>query len=141
MKIIMETKPTQIEIDFLEKKLLKYNSARIPGYSYEDVVIKLINNSNSLIAGLHGTIGGGWFYIASLWVEKKFRKKGYGSKLLSTAKKIGISKKCIGIYLYTYSFQNPSFYERHGFKQFGILDNFCEKESKIFMKKRLCSSS
>ncbi len=50
-------------------------------------------------------------------------------------------KKCYGIYLYTYSFQNPGFYEKFGYHVFGTLENFCNNHSKIYMKKILKSQN
>jgi ribosomal protein S18 acetylase RimI-like enzyme len=137
MKILTEHNPAEHEIEFLENKLFQYNRRRIDGYEYNDIIFKVVDDANTIIAGIHGQIGGGWLYIASLWVDKKNRNQGIGRKLLIQAQEYAVQKKCVGIYLYTYSFQNPEFYEKIGFHVFGELENFCGYNSKLYMKKQL----
>ncbi|MCP4119101.1 MAG: GNAT family N-acetyltransferase [Desulfobacteraceae bacterium] len=137
MEIILESDPGMEEINFLEQQLLQFNCAQINNYSYENFIIKAIDDSNSITAGIHGQIGGGWLYIASLWVRGDLRGQGAGKKLLSLAEERGIEKKCGGVYLYTYSFQSPGFYEKSGYEVFGTLEDFCGNHSKLYMKKRL----
>ncbi len=137
METITEFNPSSIETDFLEKKLFQHNCNEIKNYNYEDFIIKSVNEQNAIIAGMHGQIGGDWLYIASLWINKKFRKQGLGKRLLDQAESIAIQKKCYGIYLFTYSFQSPDFYKKFGYHVFGTLENFCKNSSKIYMKKIL----
>ena len=135
MKIIFESKPGEKEIAFLEQKLYNFNCSQVDNYSYENFIIKGINNSDSIIAGIHGQIGGGWLYIASLWIDENHRGKGIGKKLLFLAEKAASERNCYGAYLYTYSFQSPRFYERFGYSIFGKLENFCGESTKYYMKK------
>lgn len=137
MKLITEFNPPINEIDFLEKKLLQHNCLEIKNYSYEHFIIKLVDDANSIIAGIHGQIGGDWLYIASLWIDERFRLQGLGKKLLAKAEKIAVKEKCFGVYLYTYSFQSPEFYKKYGYHIFGTLENFCHDNSKLYMKKKL----
>jgi len=137
MKNIFDYNPSREEINFLEQKLLQFNCSKVDKYSYENFIIKTIDNSNSTIAGIHGQVGGGWLYIASLWVNEFHRKQGIGKKLLFLAEERGIKKHCCGAYLYTYSFQSPKFYEKLGYEVFGTLEGFCVNQSKLFMKKNL----
>ncbi|WDP91406.1 MAG: GNAT family N-acetyltransferase [Desulfobacter sp.] len=135
MKIITEFNPPSHETKALEEKLLRHNSRRIEGYGYEEVIIKVMDDCRALAAGIHCTIGGGWMYIASLWVHEKHRQRGTGTDLLKRAESIAQEKNCVGIYLYTYSFQNPGFYEKRGYRIFGSLEQFCHDHSKLYMKK------
>ena len=48
-----------------------------------------------------------------------------------------INRGCHDVYLYTYSFQEPTFYKKLGYQVFGQLDNFPNGHSKLFMKKVL----
>lgn len=137
MKIITEFSPPLNEIEFLEKKLCQHNCKKIENYSYEQFILKAVDDFNSIFAGIHCQIGGNWLYIESLWIDKKYRSQGLGKELLSRAEKIAIEKKCFGVYLYTYSFQNPGFYQKFGYNVFGTLENFCNENSKLYMKKIL----
>lgn len=137
MKILTEFNPTENEIDFFEQKLYQYNLQKIDGYAYENFILKSVDDTDSVIAGIHCQIGGRWLYIASLWINEKLRNQGIGRKLIAQAQEVAIQKKCVGIYLYTYSFQSPQFYEKFGFRVFGELENFCNGNSKLYMKKNL----
>ncbi len=137
MKIYTEFNPSKNEIEFLEKKLFQYNYGKIENYSYEQFILKAVDDSDSIIAGIHCKIGSNWLYIESLWVDKRHRSEGLGKELLTQAENIASAKKCFGVYLYTYSFQNPGFYQKFGYSVFGSLENFCNENSKLYMKKIL----
>ena len=137
MDIVFIESPTQKEQQYFEDKLLGFNESKIDGYSYDNFVYKIIDDSNLMIAGINCEVGGGWLYIVSLWVEKSDRGKGLGNELLSAAERKAVEKGCHSAYLYTYSFQSPEFYEKNGYSAFGKLDNFCGDHEKLFLKKRL----
>ena len=137
MEIIFEFDPSSEEVDSIERKLFQFNSSKIDNYSYENFVIKAVDDSGSLIAGLHGQVGGGWLCISSLWVNEKYRRQGLGKRLVSLAEETAIKKECHGVYLYTYSFQSSTFYEKLGYRIFGTLENFFNNHAKHFMKKSL----
>lgn len=137
MRIVFESKPSQKEIAFLEDELFGFNRSKIGHYSYEDFIAKAVGDSGAVIAGLHGQVGGGWLYIASLWVDEGHRGKGLGKKLLDLAEKTASEMRCHGVYLYTYSFQSPQYYEKLGYRVFGALERFCGEHTKYFLKKRL----
>lgn len=135
MKFITDLNPSEEEMTFLEDKLFEYNGTKIDGYAYENIIIKSVDDDNTLIAGIHCQIGGNWLYIASLWVEETYRGQGIGKQLLIQAESLAAQKKCQGMYLYTYSFQNPEFYKKLGYTVFGTLENYCKNHAKYYMKK------
>ena len=100
MKIITNFNPPFKETGFLQNKLFHYNCEKIENYSYEQFIVKTVDDSNSIIAGIHCQIGGNWLYIESLWVAERYRSQGLGKDLLDKAEKIAIKKKCFGVYLY-----------------------------------------
>ncbi len=137
MNTIFIESPTQEEQQFFEDKLLRFNESKIDGYSYDNFIYKIIDNFNSMVAGINCEIGGGWLYIVGIWVAEHHRGKGYGEKLLAASEKKAVEKGCHSSYLFTYDFQAPDFYKKKGYKVFGKLDKFCDNHAKIFMKKRL----
>jgi GNAT superfamily N-acetyltransferase len=137
MKIVLESKPSEAETAFFEQALFDFNCSKVGDYSYEDFTIKAISSPDSIVAGIHGQMGGGWLYVASLWVDENHRGNGLGTQLLCLAEKTASGKKCHGAYLYSYSFQSPQFYEKLGYRIFGELELFCGKHTKYFLKKRL----
>jgi ribosomal protein S18 acetylase RimI-like enzyme len=57
--------------------------------------------------------------------------------LLAEAERIAQERGCIGAQLDTMSWQALTFYERHGYSVFGVLDNFPPGHRKYFLKKSL----
>ena len=137
MKIIQTSSSNDDEAAFFEAKLLAFNASQVDGYAYENILFKAVDKDDTVIAGIHGQIGGGWLYIVSLWVAADYRGEGLGQRLLRMAEKSAVAKNCQGAYLYTYSFQSPRFYERCGYRIFGQLENFFGPHAKYFMKKTL----
>jgi ribosomal protein S18 acetylase RimI-like enzyme len=121
----------------IEKEIYQFNFSQIGKYKYEPLSICARDKNNKIIGSLIGTIGLNWLYIDMLWVAKKFRGSGLGTKIINKAESEAKKKSCIGIYLYTYSFQSPKFYEKLGFVKVGELTDFPFGHQKYFMKKQL----
>jgi ribosomal protein S18 acetylase RimI-like enzyme len=129
--------PSTDDIDFLENKLLEHNCQQVDDYAYEHFIIKSVDDDGEMIAGLHGQLGGGWLYIAHLWIDAGHRGQKLGQTLLAQAEAIAVDRACVGIYLYTYSFQSPAFYEKQGYRVFGTIDPFFGGHAKLYMRKML----
>ena len=109
VNILLCEEPSKNEVDRLNDLLLEYNQSKIRGYSHNHFMIRLEDELNEMIGGIHCLVSGGWLYIDSLWVNESLRNKGFGKKLVLLAEEEAIKRACIGVYLYTYSFQNPEF--------------------------------
>ena len=79
--------------------------------------IMLRSKSGALFAGLHGYTWGGYCEIKSLWVAQEYRGNGLGSDLLDSAKREAAKRSCSRMLLTTHSFQAPTFYARHGYRE------------------------
>ncbi len=130
-----EFNPFTEDIDFLEEKLLEHNCRQVDNYAYEHFILKSVEDDGAMVAGLHGELGGGWLYIAHLWVDAGSRGQGLGQRLLAQAEAIAVERQCVGIYLYTYSFQSPAFYKKRGYRVFGAIDPFFDEHAKLYMQK------
>ena len=129
--------PDPNELKFLDDKIFENSFMKIGQYSYEKMVLLFRDINLNIVAGLYGHTGLGWFYIDVLWVNENFRSKGLGTRLLEAAENEAINRGCYDVYLYTYSFQKPKFYENLGYQVFGQLDNFPIGHIKYFMNKAL----
>jgi N-acetylglutamate synthase-like GNAT family acetyltransferase len=137
MNIVLDKTPSKEDVNQLNQRLLEYNQSKVPNYSYDDFIFKLEDETKHMLAGIHCIVGSGWLYIAGLWVKDSLRKEGFGKKLVDMAENEAKKRGCIGIYLFTYSFQSPEFYEKLGFNEFGSLNNYAKNHSKIYMAKLL----
>ena len=77
-----------------------------------------------------------WLFVNWLWVAAPYRRTGEGSRLLLAAETDAREAGCRGVYLDTFSFQAPKFYEKLGFREFGRIADFPEGHSRIWLMKR-----
>jgi GNAT superfamily N-acetyltransferase len=73
------------------------------------------------VAGLLCSRHWNHLFISAVFVDKSERGKGVGRQLLLKAEELALQEKCTAFYLDTFDFQAPGFYEKLGFKVFGIL--------------------
>ena len=76
-------------------------------------------------------------FVKTLIIDIDYRKKGAGSFLLAKAEEFAIANNCHSLWLDTFSFQAPSFYEKHGYQMFGQLSNYPDKHKRFFYCKKL----
>lgn len=76
-------------------------------------------------------------YIDSLCIDENYRGIGLGSKLLAEIEKTAKDKGCYLIHLDTFDFQAKEFYEKHGYKLFGVLENCPKEHCRYYLKKEL----
>jgi len=88
-------------------------------------------------AGLRYLTAFEWLFVHLLWVAAPYRSQGIGARLLSEAESVAREKGCRGAYLDTFTFQAPEFYRRHGYQEFGRLDDFPPGHARIWFTKRL----
>jgi GNAT superfamily N-acetyltransferase len=140
-KLNYEINPDPKDLQFLDDKIFENSFLKIGKYSYQNLAFFFREKTLKIVAGLYGHTGLGWLYIDVLWVEQKLRSKGVGRQLLEAAESEALNRGCHDVYLYTYSFQKPIFYEKLGYQIFGQLDNFPNEHTKYFMKKTLTKRS
>ena len=71
-----------------------------------------------------------------LWLSEAVRGQGIGRQLLTEAEDHARRHGCHQIWLDTYSFQAPGFYQRLGYQIFGELD-YPDDRKRLFLHKRL----
>jgi GNAT superfamily N-acetyltransferase len=89
------------------------------------------------IGGVIGTTYWGWLSLSLLWLKEEFRGRGFGSQLLAAAEEEARKRGAKHVYLDTFSFQAPEFYEKHGYRVYGELPDFPPGHTRFFMKKDL----
>ena len=93
------------------------------------------DSSQKIQAGLYGKSYWKWLYIEFLWISEQHRGSGLGSRLLQRTEAIARERGCLGVWLNTISFQAPGFYERHGYREFGRLDEMPPGHTRIWFAK------
>jgi N-acetylglutamate synthase-like GNAT family acetyltransferase len=78
-----------------------------------------------------------WLFIDLLWVKEELRGQGYGHELLTKVETEARNRGARNAYLDTFSFQAPEFYAKHGYHQFGELQDFPKGHQRLFLTKLL----
>jgi GNAT superfamily N-acetyltransferase len=86
--------------------------------------------------GLRGSTYWSWCSVDVLAVAEPYRGQGIGSRLLAKAEEIARERGCIGIRLDTIGFQAPDFYRRHGYSEFGRIDDYPPGHTRYWFMKR-----
>ncbi|WP_374980713.1 GNAT family N-acetyltransferase [Pseudomonas solani] len=94
-------------------------------------------HSDEVIGGLYGEIFYGWLYIELLAIPEQAQGHGTGSRLMVMAEEAAREKGCVGIWLDTFDFQAPDFYQKHGYTAFGEIADFPPGHTRFFFQKRL----
>jgi len=121
----------------LEDRIYEYNSAEThidDGRLFSRVVR---DKDKEIIAGIAGWTWAGICEITQLWVDKNVRRMGIGKILLAAAEMEAKSKGCHTIFVRSYSFQAPRFYERYGYTVEHMLKGFPDGYNYFILLKRI----
>ena len=127
----------QSDIEEIHNMLRSYNlskrekSENIPvGVYYED-------ETGKKLAGLTGKTFGNWLCINYLFVSENLRNQGIGSKIIISAENEAKDRGCKYVFVDTFSFQAPAFYEKLGYKCVFSLTNYPYTEKRHYYIKEL----
>jgi len=114
-KIISKV-PTHQEVQFLDNMIYEHNKAQTNKDDGKLFAELIYDAENNIIAGITGWTWASACEITLFWVKDDYRGKGYGRLLLQAAEATAKKEKCKAIFLRTYSFQAPDFYQKYGYK-------------------------
>ena len=114
-----------------------FNACAVRGLDFVPLWLVVRDASGALQGGLVGEIYLGWLSIDALWVAEPIRGLGTGSALLRKAEKRAVELGAGAAYLDTFHWQAARFYERHGYAEFGRLEDFPAGSPRLFMQKKL----
>ncbi|MCC3374169.1 N-acetyltransferase [Cohnella sp. REN36] len=128
---------TNDEANEVRKKLVEFNSKKVPNGIYEEINLCLKNDKEEIIAGLNSAVCWNWMEIDILWVDEDHRGQGLGKRLLVEAEQIARTNNCTFIKLNTFSFQAPEFYKKYGYEVIAIIENAPLGSKHYYYKKDL----
>lgn len=89
------------------------------------------------VGGLWASVSFDWMSIDFLFVPDEWRGRGLGARLLAVAEAEAKKRGCAGLWLNTFGFQAPTFYQKAGFEVFGTLDDNPRGSQRLFLRKRI----
>jgi GNAT superfamily N-acetyltransferase len=90
-----------------------------------------------MVGGLWASFHYDWLFIELIFVPEDRRGQDLGSALLAIAEAQARAWGAAGVWLDTFSFQAPGFYQRHGFAVFGEIGDYPGTHRRFFLSKRL----
>ncbi len=87
------------------------------------VVFAARDTMGNLVGGVCGATSYGWLLVKILWVGEAQRRTGIGTALLQEAEAKARQSGCHGAWLDTSNAEARAFYLRHGYREFGALEN------------------
>lgn len=99
----------------LEERLYEFNMGAT-GYRDGLDLGFVVEEAGEMVGAAAGYTWGGICEVKTLWVHPDHRKAGLGSALMAQAIEEARARGCRLMFLTTYDFQAPDFYERLGFE-------------------------
>lgn len=121
----------------VEDGLAAYNAAFVGPRTRLDFQLYARDHAGEVVGGMFGHSGMDWLYVDYFWIAETARRGGLGGRLLASAEDEARRRGCVGIFLYTYTFQAPDFYRKHGFEIFGAIEDCPVGSRRIYLLKRL----
>ena len=130
------TNPTDEQLVTIERGLDDYN-ATVESARSTTTIEAVFTESGRVVAGITGAAYWGKLHIRILWVHPDFQSKGLGSRLVDWVEERGRELRCTSALVDTMSFQAPAFYERRGYRRFGVSEGYEGGASRHYFEKDL----
>ena len=116
MQVILENTESQ-KAQEIGDLIRSYNRSKREKAESEPLNLYVEDDKGELMAGLVAEIFGNWIEIEYLFVKEEFRGQGIGSQLLQQAESEAKKRNCRYVFVNTYHFQAPNFYQKQGYKE------------------------
>lgn len=112
-----------------------YNRSKREVAECEPLNLYVEDEHGQLMAGLVAETFGNWLEIEYLFVKEELRGQGIGSQLLQQAESEAKKRNCRYVFVNTYQFQAPAFYQKHGYQEvFTLKDYPCTGQRHYYQK-------
>jgi GNAT superfamily N-acetyltransferase len=102
----------------LSDELDRHNTAATPGVEpARELTVRILDDAGALAAGASGWTWGVAAGIAMTWVRDDTRGAGLGARLLAAFEDEARARRCTHVFVTSFTFQAPAFYERHGYRE------------------------
>jgi len=142
VEIAFKLDPGKDEIDPIHQGLIKFNREAIGrAAGWQPFALNIIDDAGAKVGGLEGWTSHDWLFVGAFFVPESLRRQGLGRELMKRAETFARERSCAGIWLDTFAFQAPGFYEKLGFTQLASIEDHPRGSRRIFYMRRLEPSS
>lgn len=101
----------------LSRELDVFNSRSVPGPAAVELTVKGVRDDGELVGGVSGWTWQEAAGIGLTWVHEDQRGTGVGSDLLARFEQAAAARGARRIFVTSFTFQAPGFYEEHGYRE------------------------
>lgn len=117
--------------------LLRAHNAPYLGRAAPEAFHLAVMMDGRVAGGLLGQFRSHWLHVDILVVQPALHGSGAGRALMQQAEDAARERGCHGLWLDTFDFQAPDFYEHLGYTRFGTIADFHDGHARHFYQKRL----
>jgi ribosomal protein S18 acetylase RimI-like enzyme len=121
----------------IDRGLTEFNETSVDLSAVRPLSVFARNDQGEVIGGVSGRTWGECCEILVLWVEEASRGEGIGRTLMQNAEEEAARRGCHTVFLVTFSFQAPEFYERLGYEKKHAIEGMPDGICKFYMLRRL----
>lgn len=136
--LVIPEKPKAADRQAILAGIDGYNLSAGGPYNHEPVAV-LIQDGNRTIGGLWSSCFYDWMFVELLFVPEHLRGRGFGTRLMRTAEETARRRGCVGVWLDSFGFQAPAFYQALGYEVFGTLPDHPRGTTRYFLRKMLAA--
>jgi len=132
--------PTDEDVKEFQNSFKAYNLERSNGeFNKPDDWLNLIlkDHEGNIVGGITTSTLYWAQYLESFWVDKRYRRLGYGRDLLLEAERLAKKNGCVVSQTYTFSWQAPDFYQAVGYTLKATYDGYVEGITELILMKSL----
>ncbi len=115
VRVIIHDGHPAAETAVVDNGLGAFNDEAAPLHEVKPMACFAHAQDGTVVGGAVGRWWGGCAELQQLWVDAALRKQGLGARLVGAFEEHARSKRCTYVYVETFSFQAPGFYERLGY--------------------------
>ncbi|CUR60309.1 Streptothricin acetyltransferase [metagenome] len=101
----------------LSDELNTFNARAVPGASAVELTVTALDPDGELVGGVSGWTWQEAAGIGLTWVRDDQRGSGVGSGLLTRFEQEAAARGALRVFVTSFTFQAPGFYERHGYRE------------------------
>jgi len=137
LDIQIKTPATLDEIAVVETGLQNFNNTTSTIIEVRPLHVIATGKSGAVYGGAIGRTWGECCELLLLWVDDSHKGKGAGTLLMDSFELEAAKRSCHLVYLDTFSFQAPIFYEKRGYTEISRITGFSGGEEKLHMQKKI----
>jgi GNAT superfamily N-acetyltransferase len=138
LRLAVEAEAPEADRQAIRDRLDEANMFATGRRDWYTLTIVLRDETGVIRGGVLGNVWASWLHVDVLWVDEDCRRRGWGTRLLEAAEAHARERGCTHAHLDTFGFQaGPRFYERVGYRIFGVLPDHPAGHTHYFLWRRL----